>query len=311
VKLSPSIDSVPVSRLRAHPENVIIFGSAEDSDGFDELKASIKKHGQWDPIVAKPDGVVLAGHRRLAALRELGAERAQVRWVDAVGTYRDELEYLIRSNTDRRHLTPGEIAIAFKRLRETPKADGGTRGKRGPASRVSGANTGNLEGRDEAAAMLGVSTNEARSLETVFATPGVPEELKAAVNDGKIKPTPAAKAVRAEVKRQGGAVAEPGALKAFAEAKTAPKQAPHEARVEDGAAKFLKAQAKLLSLYQELDQTLSGMPLKSVLGMTEHHEYASLVRDIAIRAWREIEAVNGATDVGRQMTLSVVKGGRS
>jgi hypothetical protein len=98
--------------------------------------------------------------------------------------------------------TKGEIALAFKRLRELPKAAGGAKKKMGRPSKESKAQAPDFSGqsRDDAAAMLGVSTHEARDLETVFTTPGVPEELKAAVNRGEVAPTPAAKAVRAKAR---------------------------------------------------------------------------------------------------------------
>ena len=313
MKIAPGIDLIPVGNLRPHPENSLIFGSPEDSEDFDSLVASIKKHGQWDPIVATANGVILAGHRRHAALTELGAKAALVRFATC-DSYRDELEHVIRSNTDRRHLTPREIALAFSRLKSTPKAEGGTKTGKGKRTDLTSASkSGGCEARDDAAEVLGVGRNEAEALEDVFTTPGVPEELKDAVNSGKVKPTPAAKAVRSEVKRQGGEVTSPDALKAFAETKAAPRspRATHEDRVADGAAKFLKAQSKLLDVYRELDRALSMVPLKGVVGLTEHHEYGTLVRDIALRAWREIESVSGPTDAGKQMTLSVVKGGKA
>jgi hypothetical protein len=61
--------------------------------------------------------------------------------------------------------------------------------------------------------------------------------------------------------------------------------------------------------YREVDAVLTAMPLKSVIGPTEHHEYGNLVRDLALRAWREVEQVNGTTNAGRQMALSVITGG--
>ena len=312
MKIAPGIDVIPIGNLRPHPENSLIFGAAEESEDFDDLKASIKKHGQWEPIVATPVGVILAGHRRHAALTELGAKTALVRFATCE-SYRDELEHVIRSNTDRRHLTPKEIALAFSRLKSTPKAEGGTKKPKGGDTRKQSASGCGKDGRDEAASLLGIGRNEAEALEDVFTTPGVPEELKDAVNSGKVKPTPAAKAVRSEVKRQGGEVTSPVALKAFAETKSAPKspRAVHEDRVAEGASRFLKAQSKLLDVYRELDRALSLMPLKTVVGMTEHHEYGTLVRDIALRAWREIESVQGPTEAGKQMTLSVVNGGRA
>ena len=124
----------------------------------------------------------------------------ELRVVPAFANYRAEVEYLIRLNTDRRSLTKGQIASAFKRLRELPKSEGGTKRQRGgdrksEAAKNQSASSSTLieqdRGRDEAAALLGVGRNEAIALEKVFCTPGVPDELKAAVNSGAVAPTPA------------------------------------------------------------------------------------------------------------------------
>jgi hypothetical protein len=100
--------------------------------------------------------------------------------------------------------TKDEIALAFKRLRALPKSEGGAKRKMGRPKKgeeKSGSRSTHSKSRDDAAAILGVGPQEARALETIFTTPGVPEELKAAVNKGTVAPTPAAKAVRAESKR--------------------------------------------------------------------------------------------------------------
>lgn len=67
----------------------------------------------------------------------------------------------------------GEIAIAFKRLRELPKEQGGTKPKRGRPKK--GAASGGIskgDSRDAAASVLGVGRHEAEALETIFTTPG-------------------------------------------------------------------------------------------------------------------------------------------
>jgi hypothetical protein len=311
VKLASTIESVTVSSLRSHPENSLIFGDPEESFGFDDLKASLRAVGQQEAIIAKRDGVVLSGHRRLAALIDLKVKFADVRWADC-DSYRDELECVVRSNTDRRQLAPREIAYAFKRLKETPREGGGAKVGQGKRTDLTcGPGSTSSKSRDDAAAMLGVGPQEARSLETVFTTPGVPEDLKAAVNAGKVKPTPAAKAVRAEVKRQGGEVSDPGVLSALAVPKARPRAEPeeetHEERVERQADDFRRDMKALFELYVAVDKLLTKRPLKSVTGPTEHHEWTGLIRDVGVRAWREIESVIGATETGRQLAL--VKGG--
>lgn len=302
-----------LSELRPHPENSAIFGDPEESEQFDAILGSIKANGIWEPLAIKADGTILSGHLRRVAAQKLGLKEVPVRVVDPFASYRDEVTFVIRSNTDRRHLSKGEIAIAFKRLREIPKGEGGTKKKMGRPK--SGVKPELSEGRDEAAAMLGVSTDEARALETVFTTPGVPDELKAAVNSGAIAPTPAAKAVRTEAKRQGGTItdAAPLVVAATPKAKPAPVviAEDHQARMLREANAYAADYKALHELYSKLDGVLTRRPLKGVLGPTEHHEYAALIRDTALRAWREIESVQGPTTAGKQMSLSVITGGKS
>lgn len=306
-----------LSDLRPHPENSAIFGDPEESEQFDAILGSIKANGIWEPLAIKADGTILSGHLRRVAAQKLGMKEVPVRVVEAFASYRDEVTFVIRSNTDRRHLSKGEIAIAFKRLREIPKGEGGTKGKRGRPEKggVSATIKEPTKARDEAAAMLGVSSHEARDLETVFTTPGVPDELKAAVNSGVIAPTPAAKAVRTEAKRQGGEIKDPAALVVAATPKAKPQSAPsaddHQARMLREANAYAADYKALHELYSKLDGVLTRRPLKGVLGPTEHHEYAALIRDTALRAWREIESVQGPTTAGRQMSLSVITGGKS
>lgn len=305
-----------LSELRPHPENAVIFGDPEEAEAFDGVVASIKANGLLEPIVIKPDGTILSGHLRVAAFRKLGKKSIPVRVVD-LANYREELIFVVRSNTDRRQLTKGEIALAFQRLRNTPKAEGGTKRKPGPQAKGPNSSASRQVSKrsdEEAADILGVKRDEARALEAVFTTPGVPKELKDAVNKGTVKPTPAARAVKAEVKRQGGSIKNPVPLKTAAAA-SVPKlekstERDHARRVAAEAEAYRKDYLALRDLYLKVDAVLTRRPLKTVLGPTEHHEYRDLIRDITLRTWREIEAVDGPTQAGRQMTLTLLEGGK-
>ncbi len=306
-----------LSALRPHPENAQIFGDPEESEQYEAIHASIKKHGIWEPLAIKADGTIVSGHMRFHIAQALKLASVPVRLVPDFASYRDEVEYLVRCNTDRRQLTRGEIAIVYKRLRELPKSAGGTKGKMGRPKKgeeKSGANTRLSRPRDEAATLLGVTVNEARALETVFTTPGVPDALKSAVNKGTLAPTPAAKAVRTELKRQGGEIRDVSALDAVARKPVKepglPAEPTRDERIAAAAAAYTRDYRKLFEIYKELDGVLSRRPLKSVIGPTEHHEYTGLIRDVSLRAWREIESVNGPTDTGKQMSLTVVHGGK-
>lgn len=307
------IESWPIDRLRSHPENATIFGDPEESKAYLEVLGSIKKHGIWEPLLVKKDGTILSGHLRCACAKSLGLETVPVRVWDAFTSYLDEVRFVVRSNTDRRQLTPQQIAYAFKRLKEIPKAEGGAKAKMGRPKgdeKKSAESRPLSRSRDDAAEQLGVSRDIAESLEAVFTTPGVPDELKSAVNDGRVAPTTAAKEVRAEAKRQGGTITNPAPLADVAERKATDKSA-HQAHVADAAKSYRDDVRRLLEAYRAVDAALTKRPLASVIGPTEHHEYGDLCRDIAIRAWREVETVEGVTNAGKQMALAVIKGGRS
>jgi hypothetical protein len=80
----------------------------------------------------------------------------------------------------------------------------------------------------------------------------------------------------------------------------------HEARLKREAEKYATAFRELFELYGKLDAVLSRVPLKTVTGWEDHSSYLGLVRDVSLRAWREIESVNGPS----QMTLAVIEGGK-
>lgn len=313
--MSHSMDTRKTSELRPHPENSTIFGNPEESEQFEAILASIRKFGIWEPLAIKADGTILSGHLRLIAAEKVKLKTVPVRVVEPFASYRDEVEFVIRSNTDRRQLTKWEIGLAFKRLKELPKDQGGTKKKRGgdrksAAAQNQSGSKSTLKSRDEAAKLLGVGEQEARALETVFTTPGVPEELKRAVNNEQVAPTPAAKAVRTELKRQGGTIKDPSALKAIAAPPERPKLDDHTVRIAKESGRYQADYRELFDAYRSIDGLLTRRPLKSVLGSTEHHQYGDLIRDFALRLWREIETVQGPTNAGRQMTLSVISGGK-
>lgn len=304
----------PLTRLRPHPENGTIFGDAEDSNAYEATLASIRKHGVLEPLLVKEDGTILSGHVRLACATTLKLKTVPVRIIDAFKSYLDEVRFLIRSNTDRRQLSKLEITLAFKRLKAIPREQGGAKRKRGaPAGNANAAKGGvKIKGAekstidsgktsDAAAALLGVSRSVAEACETVFTTPGVPEALKEAVNTGKVAVTTAAKQVRAVVKEQGGSIQDPKPLAAVANAP------PPKRRPKDDADLFQESFGRLVRAYKEVDAVLTRMPLASVTNTKDHHDYRAVVRDVSMRAWREIEQVDGPTNAGRQMTL--IRGG--
>lgn len=330
--LSPVV-MMPLESLRAHPENATIFGDPTEATQYEEIRDSIKKHGVWEPLVVNSDGKILSGHLRAAALKELGKTEAPCR-VMSFDTYRSEAEFIVRSNTDRRHLTPEQKAYAFDRLRKISKEEGGTKRKVGRPENAPGktGKSGKFVGKsragagdskhdpaaEDAAEAVGIKAAEARALQAVFVNTDVPHEVKAAVNNGKVAPTPAAEMVKSERKRQGGEIKDPEPLKAWVQKKSERKPEPpdtdestHGHRIAVEAECLKRDVGSLLEVYTRLDDLLRKRPLKSVVGPSEHQRYASLIRDIAVRASDELASVEATESIGRQLKLTAIKGGRS
>ena len=62
-----------IDQLIPDPNNV----RHDDTDGIDELLASILNRGLIQPITIRPDGVIVAGHRRRSAIK-LGIETGRL-----------------------------------------------------------------------------------------------------------------------------------------------------------------------------------------------------------------------------------------
>jgi ParB family chromosome partitioning protein len=105
-------DSLPVNTIQPSPRN-----PRQSLTGIDELAASIRAHGLMQPIVVRPVAKgyeLVAGHRRLEAVRSLG-------WTEITAIVRDENEdeaYILTlvENLQREDLTPKEEASALEAL---------------------------------------------------------------------------------------------------------------------------------------------------------------------------------------------------
>nr|WP_205208063.1 ParB N-terminal domain-containing protein [Arthrobacter sp. 147(2020)] len=165
---------------------------------IDELAASIERDGLLQPITITPDGVLVCGARRLAAITRLGWKKTNV-WVRS--GISDRLGHLLAEQDDNalhKPLTHTEAAALYRELKtlmaedaerrqaatmfssdHPPGADGG--GKFPPPSAGSRGKT-----REQAAAMIpgGASyktLDKIGYLEHIAADPAQPTELRAHV----------------------------------------------------------------------------------------------------------------------------------
>jgi hypothetical protein len=74
ISMPPGVPLVPVGELRPHPDNPRTHDEAQVA----KLAAAIRAVGWTNPIIADDEGMVLAGHGRLAAARMLGLDAVPV-----------------------------------------------------------------------------------------------------------------------------------------------------------------------------------------------------------------------------------------
>jgi ParB/RepB/Spo0J family partition protein len=170
-----------LDRLQAHPKQALLF-SPPPLDEVKELADDIKLNGLLQPVEILPDGTVVCGHKRLAAVRLLGWTHIDV-WI------RDDLAHdsvaaetrLITDNLHRRQLGPLELAKCYLALKVLARANGATYSP----------DQERRDLRDELGKRLGVSgRNLDRYLRVATQTP---TEVQDAVAVGKLAVTLAEK----------------------------------------------------------------------------------------------------------------------
>jgi ParB family chromosome partitioning protein len=106
IELGRSIDSIRIgSRHRT------------DLGDIDALATSIEQHGLLQPITVTPDGILVCGARRLAALRQLGVRKLNV-WVRS--GISDRLAQLLAEQEDNalhKTLSPTEAATLYREVK--------------------------------------------------------------------------------------------------------------------------------------------------------------------------------------------------
>lgn len=106
---------VETKKLKEHPFNLETFRDTQGYD-FDALKEDIRKNGIKTELHITPDYVVLCGHQRLKAAKELGLKTIPCKIVSGLKTEEQEKEYIIKDNLLRRHLTTEQRMLLFAEL---------------------------------------------------------------------------------------------------------------------------------------------------------------------------------------------------
>ncbi len=122
---TPPPTSMPVAGIRVGDRHRKSFG---DLDG---LAASIKSVGLLQPLAVRPDGLLIAGERRLRAVRQLGWKTVPVHVIDGPD---DALRLLLQErdeNTQRLPFAPSEAVAVGRQLRQLVAEDSRRRQQEG------------------------------------------------------------------------------------------------------------------------------------------------------------------------------------
>ncbi len=120
-----------ITSLQEHPLNSKAFDDLSD-ESFQSLKADIEARGLDHPIDILPNGLIIAGHQRVRACRELGHEkiRCRVRHDLADASTADIATAMINDNVRRRQLSPLQEARAMWTREQSVSAEQGYRLKK-------------------------------------------------------------------------------------------------------------------------------------------------------------------------------------
>lgn len=147
------MQQINVNELKPHPRNNEFF---DDMSGekWQEFLDSIKTRGVIEPIVITPDKVIVSGHQRVRACKELGIKTVMC----DVHTYDNEdqiLQDLIETNIRQRGDVGGSAKKVGKRIKELERIYGVEHG----GDRKSKPNYSVLKSQEDIAEQMGISVD--------------------------------------------------------------------------------------------------------------------------------------------------------
>ena len=181
------MQQININELKPHPRNNEFF---DDMSGekWKEFIESIKTRGVIEPIVITPDKVVVSGHQRVRACKELGIKTVMC----DVHTYNSEdevLQGLLESNIRRRGDVGGSAKKVGLRIKELERIYGiKNGGDRGNQYKEADSNNYNLPKQTDLAEKLGMSMQTLQNYKKL--TEMIPE-LEELVDTGIATPTTA------------------------------------------------------------------------------------------------------------------------
>ena len=120
---------IPITIMQTYTIHPVALKFPEiPPEEYAELKESIRKYGQFEPIIVS-EGKVLDGRHRYQICLELGMEPNTINFADHQAKAKDNLtveEFIFDSNVKRRHLNESQraaIAAEFANMRQGERTD--------------------------------------------------------------------------------------------------------------------------------------------------------------------------------------------
>ena len=140
-----------LTELAEHPDNNQIYSSTD----LEELKNSLLIHGQLEPLVINKNKVIISGHRRFNAMKEIGLTECDAR----IEEFESDVVALIQFNKQRQK-SPVDYINESKFLeKELQKQIG--RGRHKKEGQVK------MNTRDEVAKILGTNSSQLQKLKFI------------------------------------------------------------------------------------------------------------------------------------------------
>ena len=174
-----------IEELKAHPRNNEFF---DDMSGekWQEFLESIKTSGVIEPIVVTQDKIIVSGHQRVRACKELGIEEidANVKIYDSDD---DIIKDLLETNIRQRGEIGGSTVKLGRRIKELERIYGIKQGRPEKNS-----TNGPIFSQEDLAQKLGVNLKTLKRAKTIA---NLPQEIQDLVEQGSITPSTAARVI--------------------------------------------------------------------------------------------------------------------
>lgn len=177
-----------INELRPHPRNNEFF---DDMSGekWQEFLESIKTSGVIEPIVVTQDKMIVSGHQRVRACKELGIEEIDAE-VKVYDNGNDIIKDLLETNIRQRGDIGGSTVKLGRRIKELERIYGVKNGNN--QFKKEGSPNGPTLSQEDLAQKLGINLKTLKRAKTIA---NLPQEIQDLVEQGNITPSTASRVI--------------------------------------------------------------------------------------------------------------------